>query len=509
VAAAGCYSYGNLLVGVINWNTCLIYPEGRPCTAQSVHLRLRLPPKWEYATALKTETATDGVVMFRTVTLDELLDCPLIGGEHMQHIKLDHGQTPPAFLDLASESPGVLRLDPKVVAMYSRVVREAGALFGAAHYPEYHFLVTCSDELGYFGLEHHACSINGVRERDLVDDEHRRGWVANLLPHEYGHSWCGKFRRPAGMCTTDFHTPQKTRLLWVYEGLTMYLGDLLMVRSGLVSATEYREMLAETLGTMMHREGRRWRSLEDTAVANYLLRVASPNWNDLRRDQDFYPEGMLLWLEADAIIRDLSKNQRSLDNFCKRFMGPLATHDKVVPYEQADVVRALKETADYDWEEFLRRRVAAPLETLPLDVVGRCGYRLRYADKPSKYLERLQQGNLGRTFLGARDSLGLTFAPDGRITNVVPGMVGDRAGLAPGMMVIGVNSRKFSGERLQDALADSIARRKIEFLLLEGDRFRTITLDYADGPKYLELARDPAKPDYLADILAAKAGTSP
>src|SRR5262249_11577641 len=160
----------------------------------------------------------------------------------------------------------------------------------------------CSDDLGYHGLEHHACSLNGVKERDLIEDKNRKGWIANLLPHEYAHSWCGKFRRPAAMYTTDFHTPQRTKLLWVYEGLTMYLGDALMIRSGLVSAKEYREMLAWTIGDQLQREGRRWRSLEDTAVANYVLRAPSLNWSDLRRGQDYYLEGLLLWLEADVIL---------------------------------------------------------------------------------------------------------------------------------------------------------------------------------------------------------------
>jgi predicted metalloprotease with PDZ domain len=375
-------------------------------------------------------------------------------------------------------------------------------LFGTAHYPEYHFLVTCSDDLGHYGLEHHACSINGVRERDLIEDKYRRGWIANLLPHEYAHSWCGKFRRPAGMCTADFHTPQDTKMLWVYEGLTTYLGDLLMVRSGLVSPADYRETLAWHLGDQMHRAGRRWRSLEDTAVANYLLRAPSANWGDLRRDQDFYMEGLLLWLEVDVILRDRSQGRLSLDDFCKRFMGNVPGQEKVVPYEFPEIVQILKELVDFDWEQFFTRRVSSPLESLPLDVVGRCGYRIQYAKKPSGYLEYLQQGSVRQGFISSRDSLGLSFSLDGRISAVVPGMVGDRAGLAPGMQVIGVNTRKFSRERLEEALTDSAAIQKIELLLLDGDRFRTVVLDYADGPRYLELARDEQKPDVLEKILS-------
>ncbi len=500
--AGGHLSDASRAVGVINWNTCVLYPDGADCTALPVRLRLRLPAGWRHATALKPAGESGGEVSFREVTLEDLIDSPLIAGEHLRTFKLDAGPGPPAFLHVAAESPSALQLDPKVVDHYGRLVREAVALFGAAHYPEYHFLVTCSDELGYLGLEHHACCLNGVRERDLIEDRNRRGWVANLLPHEYAHSWCGKFRRPAAMCATDYHTPQRTKLLWVYEGLTEYLGELLMVRCGLVGGGEYREMLAQTIGELMHTGGRRWRPLEDTAVAGYLLRGSSRNWNDLRRGQDFYQEGALLWMEVDARLHDASNGRYSLDDFCKRFFGPIAAKGKVVPYDQPDIVKVLRELVpDHDWDQFLTRRVALPLDQLPLDVVGRCGYRLQYAAKPSGFLEYLEESRPRAKFVSARDSLGLTFGEDGKIQDVLSGMAGDKAGLAPGLQVIAVNGRKFSRQRLRDALADSVTLRKVELLLQDGDRFRTVTVDYADGPKYLELVRDPGKPDLLADIL--------
>jgi predicted metalloprotease with PDZ domain len=216
--AAGYLTFGNNLVGIVNWGTCVMYPEGFSCDDIQTSLSLRLPARWQFATALKSEGSKDGLATFQTVSLTDLADCPLIAGEHLRSIPLATGPFPPAMLDLVSESPTALELSPRVIEMYSRVVREAGKLTGVCHYPEYHFLVTCSDDLGYLGLEHLTSSINGVRERDLIQDGSRKGWVANLLPHEYIHSWCGKFRRPAGMCTPDFHTPMKTRLLWVYEG---------------------------------------------------------------------------------------------------------------------------------------------------------------------------------------------------------------------------------------------------------------------------------------------------
>ncbi|HTK74983.1 MAG TPA: hypothetical protein VL371_06960 [Gemmataceae bacterium] len=504
--AGGHLSDGSRSVGVINWNTCVLYPDAADCTTMPARLRLRLPAGWRYATALKTEEEKDAEVHFRELPLADLIDSPLIAGEHLRRFKLDAGRGPPAFLHLASESSSALQLEPKVVSYYSRLVREAVALFGAAHYPEYHFLVTCSDELGTFGLEHHACCLNGVRERDLIEDKNRRGWIAYLLPHEYAHSWCGKYRRPAGMCTTDFHTPQKTRLLWVYEGLTEYLGELLTVRCGLVNESEYREYLAWTIGELMHTEGRRWRPLEDTAVAAHLLRGSSRHWNDLRRGQDFYQEGALLWMEIDARLRGSSNGRYTLDDFCKRFFGPIPERGHVVPYEEADVVKVLRELApDFDWQQLITRRVAATLDQLPLDVVGQFGYRLQYGTKPSAYLEYMEERVPGRKFISARDSLGLTFAEDGKVLNVALGSPADKARLAPGLQAIAVNGLKFSRRRLHDALADSVASRKVELLLQDGDRFRTVTVDYADGPKYLELVRDPNTADVLAEVLRPQA----
>jgi len=496
VDASGHLSFGNGSVGIINWPTCLLYPEGPTARQTRVHLALRLPDRWKYATALKPSEQKEGLIAFQPVPLSTLADSPLIAGEHMRTIPLAAGPNPPAFFHLASEAPAALQLAPEVVELYSRMVREAGALFGTCHYSEFHFLITCRDELGQLGLEHLSSSLNGVRERDLIDSASRKGWIANLIPHEYVHSWCGKYRRPIGQCTADFHTPERTSLLWVYEGLTEYLGEVIMVRSGLVNLKDYRETLTSTIGGLMLRTGRKWRSLEDTAVASHLLRASSPNWNELRRDQDYYSEGALLWMEADAIIRQRTDGARSLDDFCRKFLGRNSSGDDTVPYDVSEIVRLLKATADFDWERFLTERISRPLDALPLDLVGRIGYRLQYAPSPSN-----QDGDRARGGISAQHSLGLTFSGDGHIIDIVPGMAGDKAQLAPGMRVMGINGRLFSSRRLQDALADSIALRKIELLLLEGDRFRTIVLDYADGPRYLVLVRDESKPDLLAQIL--------
>jgi predicted metalloprotease with PDZ domain len=496
--AIGADSVGTASVGVFNWNSILLYPDGIPSAEQKVDLTLRLPGKWQFATALKVDHQKGDLVTFKTESLYDLIDNPLIAGKHVKSHKLAITSGPAAYLDVASESAKVVDLNDETVALYSRVVNEAHALFGTAHYPDYHFLVTCSNELGNFGLEHHRCSINGVHERDLIDPAKRRGWIANLLPHEYVHSWCGKFRRPAGMCVPDFHTPQKLHLLWIYEGLGEYLGELLMVRGGLITPEEYLDYLSWNFGNLMKREGRKWRSLEDTAISSPMLRAPSASWNDLRRSQDYYYEGMFVWLEVDAILRKESKGKHSLDDFCRQFFGKLAVQDNVVPYDLKDVTGLLHKLADYDWPRFFARRVSAPQETLPLDVIELCGCKLEYAAKPTPY------GKFMGGLHNARDSLGVDFSAQGKVTNLVPGMPADKAGLAPGMRIEEINGKKFSAQQVYDALLKSQETGKIEFRAADGDGFRTIVVEYSGGPKYLQIVRDSAKPDVLAQILRTR-----
>ena len=500
IEASGHLTYGNRLVGVVNWATCILYPEGPAAAETRVELSLRLPEGWKRATALKTESEQDGLIRFKPVSLLELVDSPLIAGEHLRTFELDTGSNPPAFFHIASENPAVLELKPELIAKHGRLVREAGALFGSHHYDEYHFLVTCSDELGNLGLEHLSSSLNGVRERDLIDDARRVGWVANLIPHEYVHSWCGKYRLPAGMNNASFHEPMSTRLLWVYEGLTQYLGEVLMVRSGLVEPNDYLKTLTGTIDNLSFQVGRGWRPLDDTAAASRLLRGSSPNWNSLRRGQDYYQEGALLWMEIDATIRARTDGAKSLDDFCKAFLGGPTRPERADPYEFADVVDHLNRVAPHDWETFLKDRVSRPLDALPVEFVGRLGYRLEYGAGE-------QTSGSGRSSMGldARHSLGLMLRPDGLITHVIPDGVGDRAGLERGLKILGINDRTFSAGALEAALTDAVSRGKVDLLIQDDDRIRTVALSYADGVKRLALVRDADKPDALAEILKPRA----
>src|SRR2546427_8572991 len=261
------------------------------------------------------------MVEFNPVSLTQLVDSPLIAGDNYRQIGLNltregavHG------IDMVAESEAALAMTPQQTDAYHSLVAEAGALFGARHYTKYHFLYTLSDEVGHHGLEHHESSDNSVPERTLIDPDLHLLY-AGLLPHEFVHSWNGKYRRPAGLATRNYQEPMIGDLLWVYEGLTEYRGNMLTARSGLWSAEQYREALAATAAALDHRTGRQWRPLEDTARSVQILRLMGPQWQSWRRSLDYYPEGELIWLEVDAIIRQNSRGQRSLDDLCRRFHG--------------------------------------------------------------------------------------------------------------------------------------------------------------------------------------------
>ncbi len=488
VNSEGVDCFGNSKLGVMSWNTCLFYPEDASIDELTAGVKLLLPPKWRIGTALTVARETNSLFEFKSASLRNLVDCPLICGEYLRTIDLNPEKFPTVVMHVVSESQAAVQVDEKMIGKFRKLVQEASRLYGGAHFTNYHFLCTCSDQAGGAGVEHLSSSMDQMGERSLIDEGAFEG-DADLLPHEFTHSWCGKHKRPAGMVTTNFHTPERTSLLWVYEGLTEYLGGVLSVRSGLVSTNDFLAGFTGTIDGLMHTAGRQWRPLEDTATANYTLRGHSPNWGSWRRSQDYYPEGALLWLEADAIIRQESDGHKSLDDFCKKFLGPDG-RDKIVPYERADVIKALNDITPYDWATFIHDRVDVTQTDLPLTVLERCGYRLQYSPEPPK-------GHRG----SASDTLGMSIDGSGRVSSVTPGMPGDQAGFAPGMTVVGVNNIKFSSDHLKDAIADSVEKRHIDFLMLDGDTYRTITIKYADGLKYLQLVRDKTKPDLLSAIL--------
>ena len=487
-------------LAVVSWNTVLLYPAGTDSDRVTYAASIRLPEGWKFATALETERSDRDRIAFRPVSLTTLVDSPLLAGAYLKTHPLSDG--PIAHrLNLASDAEGPLSIPSSQLDAYRRLVDETGALFGARHYRHYDFLLTLSDAVSHFGLEHHESSDDRVAERWLVDEEKRLAGGADLLPHEMVHSWNGKYRRPAGLAPGRFDQPMRGELLWVYEGLTQYLGSVLAARSGLWTLDQARQNAAITAAEMETTRGRTWRPLADTAVAAQLLYEARSDWAAWRRGVDYYPEGFLLWLEADTLIRRETRGAKSLDDFCRLFYGPPGGPPTVAPYTFADVTAALNRILPYDWNAFWKERLESTAPHAPLAGIAASGWRLTYGTSPSELLRAREGAN---KTADERFSIGILVNEDGFVPDVVPESAASKAGVGPGMRLVAVNGRRYTREGLRDAVAAS-GRQSIELLVANGDFFRTYRLDYTGGLRFPQLERDETKTDLLTKILEPRA----
>jgi predicted metalloprotease with PDZ domain len=488
-------------LAIVLWNEVVLYPAGVQSDAMHYTAKLTVPSGWQIGTALPQTGAAGVTTQFATVTLTTLIDSPVITGRHFRTINLDG--TPAAYLHITADSEAALAITPETTAQLRKLVREATTLFGATHYDEYHFLLTLSDRIGYEGIEHHQSSDNRLAERALVDDDLRHSsGMQTLLSHEYVHSWNGKYRRPAGLATGNYDAPMHGELLWVYEGLTEYLGMVLSARSGLASPADSRDGWANLAAWLQTRQGRDWRPLADTAVAAQLSYTQASQWRARTRATDFYDESAMLWLEADTLIRTRTQGAKSLDDFCRLFYGPPNSGPKVIPYTFDDVVRALDSVMPYDWRGFWTVRLNRVTPTAPLEGLAASGWHLAYATEPSS--EQKGDAALNRQ-TNLNYSLGFALKDEGAvIADVLPGSPADAAGIAPDSALIAVNGRKYSKDVLEDALKSAgTAARTIEFLIEKDDMFGTVGLRYAGGARYPRLERDPG-PDLLSAISAAR-----
>ena len=486
-------------LAVISWNQVLLYPKGFKSDDINYTASLKLPEGWKFGTPLPISKQNGNEIHFTTVSLTTLVDSPVITGEFLKVVPL--AQDPLTEMDIAADSAAALDAPQEVWDHYKNLVEQANKLFGAHHYRDYHFLYSMSDHVAHFGLEHHESDDSRVEERGLVDETARKA-EASLLPHEYVHSWNGKFRRPADLATPDYQQPMQDDLLWVYEGLTNYLGEVLTARSGLLTTPQLRDDLALTAAELDHTPGREWRNLQDTADAAPELYFSPRAWHSWRRSTDFYSEDTLNWLWADVIIRQQSKGTKTLDDFCKLFHGAPSTGPMVKPYTFDDVVNALNQVVPYDWRGFWTERLTNKGPGAPLGGIEGSGWKVVYDETPSE-MERGAAGTFH--FVDVAYSLGLALNDDGAITDTIEGMVAAKAGIGPGMKLVAVNGRKFSTDVLHDALkAGKTSSEPLELLVENTDYYKTYKLDYHGGEKYPHLVRDESKPDLLTDILKAK-----
>jgi predicted metalloprotease with PDZ domain len=485
-------------LAVLSWNTMMLYPRGVASDAIQVVAALRIPAGWLYATALETLGRNGDEVHFEPVTLTTLVDSPVQLGQTLRKIDLVSHSPLRHTLNLLSESTEATQTPDDFATQYGRLVDETTAVFGANHYRHYDWLLTLSDAVAHFGLEHHESSDDRTDESTLREDTSRK-WVSGLMAHEFVHSWNGKYRRPAGLATNNYDKPMTGELLWVYEGLTEYLGDLLPARAGILTAEDYRDNLALTAAQMTQHVGRTWRPLLDTAVAAQLLYEAPRESTNWRRSVDYYPEGELLWLDADMKIRSLTNGKKSLDDFTRAFYGGASGHAELKPYTFDDLVTALNTVAPHDWRAFLNQRLTSMSATPPMGGVEQSGWHLIYNDKPNVALQFQEARSKGADF---NASLGFNVRENGSVGDVVPESIAARAGLAPGSRIVAVNGRAYSTPRLRDAVkASSKATTPMTLIVQNGEFFTTASIDYHGGERYPHLERTTGKPDWMETLI--------
>lgn len=488
----------------VQWQGAVLYPAGYDVSRIDVDATLRLPTGWAHGSALRPleATASGGELRFERVSLETLVDSPVFAARHAKRVELDPGSTPPVFLDLFAEDAASLDYSETALDAHRDLLRQADRLFGTRHFKHYDLLLAIGEDIEV-GLEHHQSSENGVKANYFKD------WAKSvparyLAPHEFVHSWNGKFRRPRDLWAPDFNQPARNSLLWVYEGQTQYWGEVLAARSGMMSAAEVRERLARTVAWLQASAGRQWRSLQDTTDDEIMSGRKLPiEWYSWQRFEDYYDEGALIWLDVDARIREASGGARSLDDFARLFFGIEPGRVAPLLYDFADVVTTLNRVQPFDWAAFLRARLDTVANEAAFDGLARAGWQLTFTDKPSDYAKTADSYWESADFM---HSLGLRVGKENKLGEVLWDSPAFRAGLTKGLTLLAVNLRAYDADVLRDAVtaAATPAGPPIELLLKDGSDYRIVRIDWRGGLRYPALERIEATADLLTPILSPR-----
>jgi predicted metalloprotease with PDZ domain len=491
---------------MVEWNELVLYPAGYFARQIPVQVSLTLPTDFQFASALETASADGARTLFKRTTLETLIDSPVYAGRYASKLDLDPGSAVPVHLDLFADRPELLAVKPEQLEAHRALVRQAYKLFASHHYNHYDFLYSLSDQIQQNGLEHHQSSEDGSDPESFTKWD-KAAFVRDLLPHEFTHSWNGKFRRPADLWTPNYNVPMQDSLLWVYEGQTQYWGQVLAARSGLRTRQEALDQLAITAAHYEIQKGRQWRTLQDTTNDEIINPRRPQSWLDWQRFEDYYDEGALIWLDADTWIRERSKGVRSLDDFAHAFFGINDGSFAVVTYTFDDVVKALNAVEPNDWSSFLRQRLDAIGKQVPLDGFRRGGYKLLYTDTPSDYQAATEDQ---RKRIDLLNSIGIEVDDkDGDKMGTIDQVIWDspafKAKLTEGAQILAINGIAYDPDVLKDAIREAHSRQQpIELILKTGDRYMVANLDYHDGLRYPHLVRDTAEPARLDEILSAR-----
>ena len=485
----------------LQWINLAMYPAGHFARRVQIEPSVRFPEGWTPFSALETTGVVGGVTHYKAVDFDVLADSPMIAGRYAKQIDLDPGAAVPVHLDVIADRAELLEATPDQIEKHKALVQQAYKLYGSHHYNHYDFLFSLSDRMGGSGLEHHRSSEDGTIP-DYFTSWTKSPASRDLLPHEYTHSWNGKFRRPADLWTPNFNVPMRGSLLWVYEGQTQYWGFVLSGRSGLLSKQEALDALAATAATYANRVGREWRAVEDTTNDPVIASRRPQPWLSLQRSEDYYSEGQLVWLDADTLIREKSGGKRSLDDFAKAFFGVEDGNWSEVVYTFDDVVAALNKVEPYDWAKFLNERINQVAPKPPLDGLARGGWKLVYTDTPTDYFKSAEAR---RKSTDLTYSIGLVHGREADITQVQWDGPAFKAGLTIGAKLLAVNGIAYDTDRLKEAITEAKkGGPPLSLLVKSGDHYKTVEIDYHGGLRYPRLERIEGTPDLLSAIYTPK-----
>jgi predicted metalloprotease with PDZ domain len=484
---------------LVAWNTVVLYPRGIDKRQLMIAPSVLLPPNWHQGSSLRVTGQASGRVSFAAVSLERLIDSPVLAGEFFRVVRLSSAW--PAELDITGDSQAAVDKadDAHAVTLFGKLVDQDRAMFGFRHWQTLHLLVSQSEARPFDGLEHEDSPYTAVGDAGLSkkDQLEKYGWW--LFAHEQSHSWDGKYRRPAELYSKpDYQGPERTSLLWVYEGLNQYIGLMLATRAGFNDAAYARDYLAWMAAEFAHQPARASTPLVDTATEAWVLRTVDDAWSSLRRGQDYYDEGGLIWLRADALIREQSHGRLSLDDFLRSFFGQSDTEPIVIPYTREDVESSLSAISPYEWHTFFETRVYQINSKPPTDGLEAAGWRLVYNATPNNASDAWLPDAYDGSY-----SVGMLVKKDGTISDVLPGMPAYDAGLGPHMTILAVDGRVYSSDVLNDAIAHPKSG-KISLVVRNFDSVESHEMSYAGGVRYPHLEPIRGSHDYLSEILAPR-----
>ena len=483
----------------LQWNANTLYPAGYFSRQIMAEPSVKFPAGWQFGSALEVASHDGDTVNFKPISYNNLVDSPIYAGKYFKRVDLDPGAKTPVHMDIVADAAKYLEITPAQLKVHQNLVQQMYKVYGAHHYDHYDFLFSLSDKMSGNGLEHHRSSEDGVGT-DYFTEWDKNAVVRDLLPHEFNHSWDGKYRRPADLWTPNFNVPMQDSLLWVYEGQTQFWGYVMAARSGLWNEDQAHDMLAYVAAT--YDRGRpglaSWRNLQDTTNDPIIAQRAPLPYRNYQASEDYYSGGQMIWLDVDAKLRELSHDKHSIDDFAKAFFGMDNGSFVTNTYTFDDVVKTLNDVQPFDWAGYLRSRLDGhgPL----IGGIESHGWKLVYNNQPSAMVKAVEMRRHAADF---SYSLGVSVGKDGEIGDVLWDGPAFKAGMSPGMTVIAVNGHDYNSDALKDAVTASAADKTqpVELLVKNFDEYKTVRIDYHDGLKYPHLVRDTGKPDTLSALL--------